>query len=52
MYDLFMFYYKLEYYLFVSPFLWLVGKKAKQLSTPTTPLCFSFFRCRVDVLQS
>ena len=25
---------------------------AKQLSTTTTPLCFGFFRCRVDVLQS
>ena len=25
---------------------------AKKLSTATTPLCFRFFRCRVDVLQS
>ena len=25
---------------------------AKQLSTAATPLCFGFFRCRVDVLQS
>ena len=24
----------------------------KKLSTATTPLCFGFFRCRVDVLQS
>ena len=27
-------------------------KRAKQLSTATTTLCFWFFRCRVDVLQS
>ena len=27
-------------------------KRAKQLSTAMTPLCFWFFRCRVDVLQS
>ena len=27
-------------------------KRAKQLSMATIPLCFEFFRCRVDVLQS
>ena len=27
-------------------------KRAKQLSTATTPLCFCFFRCRADVLQN
>ena len=26
-------------------------KRAKQLSMATIPLCFEFFRCRVDVLQ-
>ena len=37
--------------LFVAPY-WGVLKRAKQLFTATTPLCFWFFRCRVDVLQS
>ena len=45
----------LEFYgrasLFVAPY-WRAPQKAKQLSTATTPLCFWFFRCRVDVLQS
>ena len=27
-------------------------KRAKQLSMATVPLCFEFFQCRVDVLQS
>ena len=27
-------------------------KRAKQLCMATIPLCFGFFRCRVDVLQS
>ena len=27
-------------------------KRAKQLSMATIPLCFEFFRCLVDVLQS
>ena len=31
---------------------WQATKIAKQLSTATTPLCFSFYRCRVDVLQN
>ena len=28
------------------------SKRAKQLSMATIPLCFEFFRCRVDVVQS
>ena len=27
-------------------------KRAKHLSISTIPLCFEFFQCRVDVLQS
>ena len=37
--------------LFVAPY-WRAIKMAKQLSTATTLLCFGFFWCRVDVLQS
>ena len=37
--------------LFVAPY-WRAPKRAKLLPTATTPLCFWFFRCRVDVLQS
>ena len=37
--------------LFVAPY-WRATRMAKQLSTATTPLCFGFFRYRVDVLQS
>ena len=35
----------------VTPY-WRAPKRAKQLSVATIPLCFEFFRCRVDVLQS
>ena len=43
--------------IFHQSFLWLLRlteapKRAKQLSVATVPLCFEFFRCRVDVLQS
>ena len=45
--------------IFHQNFLWLLRhtyarapKSAKQLSMATIPLCFEFFRCRVDVLQS
>ena len=31
---------------------WRAPTRAKQLSMATIPLCFEFFRCRVDVLQS
>ena len=34
----------------VAPY-WRAPKRAKQLSMATIPLCFEFFRCRVDVLQ-
>ena len=37
--------------LFVARYL-RATKVAKQLSTVTTPLCFWFFQCRVDVLRS
>ena len=37
--------------LVVTPY-WRAPKRAKQLSRATIPLCFEFFRCRVDVLQS
>ena len=35
----------------VTPY-WRAPKRAKQLSMATIPLCFEFFQCRVDVLQS
>ena len=35
----------------VTPYL-RAPKRAKQLSMATNPLCFEFFRCLVDVLQS
>ena len=35
--------------LFVAPY-WRAPRKAKQLSTAKTPLCFWFFRCRIHVL--
>ena len=38
-------------FLVVTPY-WRAPTRAKQLSTTTIPLCFEFFRCRVDVLQS
>ena len=43
--------------IFQQSFLWLLRhtdkpKRAKQLSMATIPLCFEFFRCHVDVLQS
>ena len=37
--------------LVVAPY-WRAPKRAKQLSMATMPLCFEFFRCCVDVLQS
>ena len=37
--------------LVVTPY-WRAPKRAKQLSVPTIPLCFGFFRYCVDVLQS
>ena len=37
--------------LFVTPY-WRAPKRAKQLSMASIPLCFEFFRCRFDVLQS
>ena len=37
--------------LVVTPY-WPSPTRAKQLSMATIPLCFEFFRCRVDVLQS
>ena len=40
-----------ELSLAVTP-LWRAPKRAKQPSMPTIQLCFEFFRCRVDVLQS
>ena len=44
--------------IFHQSFLWLLRhtdepqKGRKQLSMATIPLCFEFFGCRVDVLQS
>ena len=38
-------------FLVVTPY-WRAPTRAKQLSMATIPLCFEFFRCRVDVLQS
>ena len=43
--------------IFHQSFLWLLRlteapKRAKQLSMATIPLCFEFFRFRVNVLQS
>ena len=37
--------------LVVAPY-WRAPNRAKQLSMATIPLCFEFFRCLVDVLQS
>ena len=37
--------------LVVTPY-WRAPKRVKQLSMATIPLCFEFFWCRVDVLQS
>ena len=37
--------------LVVAPY-WRAPKRAKQLSVATIPVCFEFFWCRVDVLQS
>ena len=44
-------YFSSELSLVVAPYL-RAPKRAKQLSMATIPLCFEFFRCRVDVLQS
>ena len=44
-------YFSSEFSLVVAPY-WRAPKRAKQLSMGTIPLCFEFFRCRVDVLQS
>ena len=41
-------YFSSEFSLVVAPY-W---QAPKQLSMATIPLCFEFFRCRVDVLQS
>ena len=38
-------------FLVITPY-WRAPTRAKQLSMATIPLCFEFFRCRVDVLQS
>ena len=40
------------YFLFLYFLFSLAPKRAKQLSMATILLCFEFFRCRVDVLQS
>ena len=37
--------------LVVAPY-WWAPERAKQLFMAIIPLCFEFFRCRVDVLQS
>ena len=42
---------EIQLFLVVTPY-WRAPKRAKQLSMATIPLCFEFFRCRVDVLQS
>ena len=44
-------YFSPEFSLVVTSY-WRAPKRAKQLSMATIPLCFEFFRCRVDVLQS
>ena len=44
-------YFSSEFSLVVAPY-WRAPKRAKQLSVATMSLCFEFFRCRVDVLQS
>ena len=44
-------YFSPEFSLVVTPYR-RAPKRAKQLSMATIPLCFEFFRCRVDVLQS
>ena len=40
------------YFYFLDFLFSLAPKRAKQLSMATILLCFEFFRCRVDVLQS
>ena len=44
-------YFSSELSLVVAPYL-RAPKRAKQLSMATIPLCFEFFRCLVDILQS
>ena len=44
-------YFSAELCLVVAPYL-RAPKRAKQLSMATIPLCFEFFRCSVDVLQT
>ena len=44
-------YFSSELCLVVAPYL-RAPKRAKQLSMATIPLCFEFFRCLVDILQS
>ena len=43
-------YFSSELSLVVAPY-WRAPQRAKQMSMATIPLCFEFFRCRVDVLQ-
>ena len=43
--------YPIKLSLVVTP-CWRAPETAKQLSMASIPLCFEFFRCRVDVLQS
>ena len=44
-------YFSSELSLVVAPY-GRAPKRAKQLSKATIPLCFEYFRCRVDLLQS